>query len=183
MCICLLNHKVCLRIWFLLISANWLPVFFIHILNGLLPNDQAKRWMPFICTLTEWGKTLWWKNVKHWLHENFKVVYFFFFLLLSSLFCSLALWLWCVWAWTSFSSSSTPSGFAVEDANVTSPHTPIHTPSNPVPTAVALLGVSSLPRSFAGKRRWEKIVCSWKKVFFFRVTFNHHLALQTCHQL
>lgn len=118
----------------LLIFADRLPVFNTHIQNCPLSCDKSGTgFLRYMCLL-------------HW------PIISFFLLLLFSLFCSSVLWRCCVWAWTSFSSSSTPSGFAAEDVRRKLPHTPILTPSSPVQTAAAPLGASSSPRWSAGER-------------------------------
>lgn len=59
-CICVhlstqesVNHVVCLCIWFLLISANLLPVYLSHFLNCPLPFDKDNFQTQFIFVLNE----------------------------------------------------------------------------------------------------------------------------------
>lgn len=135
------NHVVCLCIWFLLISANLLPVYLTHFLN-CPPRDKDNFQTQHVCVLNEPSSKF----------DRKSVIYFFSNPLLTSLFCCSALWRCCVWVWTSSSSSSTHSGFAAGDARVMIPRTPIRTPSSPALTAAAPPGASSSPRSSAGER-------------------------------
>lgn len=113
---------------------------------------------------------------------------------LSSLSCSSVRWHWCVWAWTSSSSSSTRSGCAADGEKVTRPRTPIHTPTSLVQTAAAPLGVSSSPHSSAGERSREidtlnvdsclnvfshRILCSDLMWFSFSFTHLHGSLTRT----
>lgn len=100
-----------------------------------------------------------------------------------SLCCSLELWLCCVWAWTSSSFSSTRSGFAAGGARVMIPHTPIHTPSSPVPTAAALLGASSSPHWSAGEslRLFFTAGTNGEQMGHFREACTCHLCFHHWH--